>query len=170
MYAKPIPDEYRSKIFRLAADYMRDLDLRVWETMDDSAGSTVVGNTDLTSEIVRELFETMPDSIGFVHGYAPSFTFGSDPSGADRALLSFDYYLDPEPAVREVQADLEELAALNDQAKPYTLVVHVREWSDMTRVKTIVDGLSERFSIVPLDVLLNIAGQAKTFKPHFAPP
>ena len=86
--------------------------------------------------------------------------------------MSFDYYLDPSPTVEEAAADLRELAAMNHrgaaaQQLPYFLLVHVREWSDISRVQEILDLLpADDFEVVPLDTFLASAGANPTFEPH----
>jgi hypothetical protein len=42
--------------------------------------------------------------------------------------------------------------------------MHVREWSDIKRVKGILDRLGPEFELVPLDVFLKMAGKNPTFK------
>ena len=48
----------------------------------------------------------MPETKGFLNGYAPTFTADVEIS-TGRALLSFDYYLDPERSAAQAAADLE---------------------------------------------------------------
>lgn len=143
-------------------------------------GSTADGNTDLTQRVVDTYFAEFPEFTGFIHGYAPSFTFASSPlrtsssssmpgARAGRAYVSFDYYLDPAPSVEEVAADLMELSALNAQSDgaPYFLLVHVREWSDISRVQDVLNLLpAPEFEVMPLDTFLSYAGSDPTFEPH----
>ena len=49
---------------------------------------------------------------------------------------------------------LEELARINTK-RPYFLLVHVRESSDVKRVKGILDKLGRQLEIVPLDVFFD---------------
>jgi hypothetical protein len=81
-------------------------------------------------------------------------------------LLSFDYYLSPEKLENEVVADLNELAALNEE-RPYYLLMHVREYSDISRVKSILDKLGPEFEVVPLDVMMKMAADRPTFKERY---
>ena len=111
--------------------------------------------------------------LGMVHGYGPSFTFAMGGPDTDRPLLSFDYYLDPKPTPEECAADLEELAAINFAAiggsGPYFCVVHVREFSGISRVQKVLGLLdAQKFEVVPLDTFLAMASQNATFKTHFA--
>lgn len=174
MYPRAIPPNELPRVVELASGLMAELDLRVWETMDDSHGATVAGSTDLTRSVAQAYLDGMPDLLGMVHGYGPSFTFGEGgPSSSKRPLLSFDYYLDPKPSADECAADLEELAALNFGASggvgPYFCVVHVREWSGIGRVKSVLEKLDpDHFRVVPLDTLLAMASQKATFKTHYA--
>ena len=70
-------------------------------------------------------------------------------------------------------ADLEELAAINFAAiggsGPYFCVVHVREFSGISRVQKVLGLLdAQKFEVVPLDTFLAMASQNATFKTHFA--
>jgi hypothetical protein len=163
LYPKAVPEKYLGELIRMAQDLMTKLDLRVFEIMDYSQGATVEGNTELTEKVVEAYYKGMPDAIGFVNGYAPSFTFTCRNK---RPLISYDYYLSPGRSEEEAAADLEELACINSQ-RPYFLLIHVREWSDITRVKSILERLSQEFEIVPLDVFIKMAGENFTFKEKF---
>jgi len=163
LYPKAVPRQYLSKLIALARDQMKILDLRVFETMDWSEGSEMEGNTDLTKEIAGMYYDGMPEAIGFVNGYGPGYTFGSR---AGRPMVSYDYYLSPVRPEADAAADLEELATLNAK-RPYFLLVHVREYSDIKRVKGILDKLGPNFEVVPLDVFLTMAGENPTFEERF---
>lgn len=163
MYPKAIPKQYLPQAVSKARELMQQLDLNVFEIMDYSEGATVEGNSDLTREVVDAFYEGMPDAIGFVNGYAPSYTF-TVKNG--RPLLSFDYYLSETRPESEAVADLHELAAMNS-ARPYFLLLHVRQWSDIRRVKGILDKLGPEFEVVPLDLFLKMAGTTPTFKERF---
>jgi hypothetical protein len=142
---------------------MKILDLRVFETMDWSEGSEVEGNTDLTKEIVEKYYDGMPEAIGFVNGYGPGYTFAVKDG---RPFVSYDYYLSPVRPEPDAVADLKELATINSK-RPYFLLVHVREYSDVKRVKGILDKLGPEFEVVPLDVFLTMAGNDPTFEERF---
>src|SRR5690606_38656563 len=146
-------------------EIMQTLDLPVFEFMDYSEGASIEGNPDLTQSVIDDYFAGLPDAVGFINGYAPAYTFTSKDG---RALLSYDYYLSPERSEREVAADLRELAAIND-VRPYFLLMHVRQWSDITRVKAVLDQLGPAFEVVPLDVFLEMAGQNPTFENYTRP-
>jgi hypothetical protein len=105
----------------------------------------------------------MPGAIGFLNGYFASHTFAVRDN---RPFISYDYYLSAEKPEEEAAADLEELAALNSR-RPYFLLVHVRENSDVARVKAICDRLGPEFEVVPLDVFLKLAGTNPTFKERY---
>lgn len=163
MYPKAIPKKYLPEVIKIARDLMQQLDLNVFEIMDYSEGATVEGNSDLSREIVDAYYKGMPDVIGFANGYAPSYTFTSKDG---RPFISYDYYLSPTRPEADAVADLQELASINAK-RPYFLLVHVRQWSDITRVKGILDKLGPEFEVVPLDIFLKMAGNQPTFKERF---
>ena len=163
MYPKAIPRDLLPRIISMADDLDRKLDLDVFETMDYSEGATVVGNTELPKYVVDAYYQNMPGVIGFANGYAPAFTFTSRNG---RPFISFDYYLDQDRPEADVARDLEELARINT-VRPYFLLVHVREWSDIARVKSILGRLGPDFADVPLDVFMKLAGQAPTFQERY---
>jgi hypothetical protein len=131
--------------------------------MDYSEGATVEGNSDLPKSIVDLYYEGMPEAIGFVNGYAPSYTFTVRDK---KPFLSYDYYLSPTRPEDDAVADLQELAKVNAR-RPYFLLVHIRESSDIKRVKGILDKLGPGFEVVPLDVFLTMAGTEPTFEERF---
>jgi len=166
IYPKAVPPGLLPGLIAKAKEYMDVLDLRVFETMDYSEGATVEGNTELTKEVVDAYYKGMPDAIGFVNGYAPSYTFTSRNG---KPFISYDYYLSPERPEADAVADLEELAKINSK-RPYFLLVHVREYSNVKRVKGILDKLGQEFEDVALDVFLKMAGQSPTFQERFLEP
>ncbi|MCF8297750.1 MAG: hypothetical protein K9J13_09430 [Saprospiraceae bacterium] len=163
MYPKAIPAEMFPGLLDETNRLMKLLDLKVFEIMDYSEGATVEGNTELTKEVVDAYYKNMPDVIGFINGYAPAYTF------TERnkiPLVSFDYYLSPSKTEEDAVTELHELAAINKN-RPYFLLVHIREWSDITRVRDILSKLGSEFETVPLDVFLKMAGENPTFKERF---
>ena len=163
MYPKAVPPKMLPSLLDETNRLMKLLDLKVFEIMDYSEGATVEGNTELTKEVVDAYYKNMPDVIGFINGYAPAFTF------TERnkiPLVSFDYYLSRSKTEEDAVAELHELAAINKN-RPYFLLVHIREWSDVTRVKRILGKLGPEFETVPLDVFLKMAGEAPTFKERY---
>ena len=163
MYPKAVPPKMLPSLLDETNRLMKLLDLKVFEIMDYSEGATVEGNTELTKEVVDAYYKNMPDVIGFINGYAPAFTF------TERnkiPLVSFDYYLSRSKTEEDAVAELHELAAINKN-RPYFLLVHIREWSDVTRVKRILSKLGPEFETVPLDVFLKMAGETPTFKEKF---
>jgi GxGYxYP putative glycoside hydrolase C-terminal domain/GxGYxY sequence motif in domain of unknown function N-terminal len=163
MYPKAVPAALLPKAVSIADDLDRKLDINVFETMDYSEGATVVGNTELTKRVVDTYYENMPDALGFVNGYAPAFTFTSR---GGRPFVSYDYYLDQDRSEADAANDLEELARINTQ-RPYFLLIHVREWNDISRVEAILKRLGPDFVDVPLDVFLKMAGENPTFKERY---
>lgn len=166
MYPKAIPRNLLPDVIRKADELCRKLDLNVFETMDYSQGSTVVGTTDLPEYIVDDYYKYMPDMIGFMNGYSPSYTFSSQDG---RPFISYDYYLDEHRPEADATADLKELISLN-RNRPYFLLLHVREFNNIDRVKRILDQLGPDVEIVPLDIFLKLAGSQPTFKTHYMEP
>ena len=166
LYPKAVPRDTLKQLIALAREQMKVLDLRVFETMDYSEGATVEGNSDLPKSIVNMYYEGIPEAIGFVNGYAPSYTFDVKEG---KPFMSYDYYLSPERPEADAVADLQELARINPK-RPYFLLAHIRESSDIKRVKGILDKLGPDFEVVPLDVFLTMAGNDPTFKERFLDP
>jgi hypothetical protein len=165
MYPKAIPPKMLPAVLGLADSLMKKLDINIFETMDYSEGATVTGNTEIPKYIVDAYYHAMPDAIGFANGYAPAYTFASRDG---RPFISFDYYLSPDRPEADAAADLQELARLNPE-RPYFLFIHVREWSSIERVKSILDRLGPEFEVVPLDVFMKLAGQDPTFRERYYP-
>jgi len=165
MYPRAFPAAWRPKEIELARGLMARLDLRVFEIMDYAGDKTEAGENNLPRGIVDDYFRGMPDAIGFLNGYYAANTFAVRDH---RPLVSYDYYLSAQRPEAAVAADLTELAEINP-ARPYFLLVHVRENSDVARVKRICDRLGPGFEIVPLDVFLKMAGESPTFQERCLP-
>jgi hypothetical protein len=163
MYPKAFPAKWLPKEIENAKNLMEKLDLNVFEIMDYSEDKTEAGKNDLPKDIVDKYYEGMPDAIGFLNGYFASHTFTVK---NNKPFMSYDYYLSGEKSEDEAAADLKELAEVNSN-RPYFLLVHVREYSDVARVKSICDKLGQGFEILPLDVFLKMAGENPTFKEKF---
>jgi hypothetical protein len=163
VYPKAVPPRYLPKMVDLAYGLMKKLDLKVFEIMDYSEGVMVEGNSDLTREVVDAFYRGMPDAIGFANGYVQSHTFAVRDK---RPLISYDYYLAPECSEEQVTADLEELAEMN-RIRPYFLLMHVRQSSNIKRVKSILGRLGGDFEVVPLDIFMKMAGEQPTFKERY---
>jgi hypothetical protein len=163
MYPKAIPHPALPEVVAMTRRMTRDLDLPVFEFMDYSEGATVEGNSDLTKEVVDAYYTGMPEATGFINGYAPSYTFAVRDG---KPLVSYDYYLSESRPEADAAADLEELAAVNPK-RPYFLLVHIREYSDLRRTKNILDRLGAGFEVVPLDVFVKLAGESPTFEERF---
>ncbi len=165
MYPQAIPAKWRPLVIQKAYTLMKKLDLNAFETMEHSRYWQSDGvNDDLSRQVVSDYFKGMPGAIGFANGYRPAHTFAVQNG---RPFLSFDYYLSEKRDEKEAVADLQELANLNAK-RPYFLLVHVREWSDIERVKRILNQLGQDFQLVPLDVFFKLAGTEPTFKTRFA--
>jgi hypothetical protein len=108
----------------------------------------------------------MPGVIGIANGYRPAHTFAVHDG---RPFVSYDYYLGEKRDEKEAVADIQELANLNAR-RPYFLLMHVRQWSDIKRVKRILDQLGPEFEVIPLDVFLTMAGTSPTFQTRYGEP
>jgi len=108
----------------------------------------------------------MPDVLGIANGYRPAHTFVVY---GEKPFISYDYYLGEKRDEAEAAADLQELANFNP-ARPNFLLLHVREWSDIKRVKGILDRLGSGFEVVPLDLFMTMAGKNPTFMTRFGAP
>lgn len=163
MYPKAIPEDKIDEILQEAGKLMKILDLNVFEVMDYSEGATIEGNTEITENVVSAYIKNMPNILGFVNGYAPAFTFAEK---RNKPFISYDYYLSADRPVAEAVADIQELAAWNAK-RPCYLLIHVRQWSDITRVKTILDLLGSEFEIIPLDKLMMFVKKENTYSERF---
>ncbi len=163
MYPKAVPEDKLPGLIRRADTLMQQLDLRVFDIMDYSRHVPREEFADLTKPVIEAYYENMPDAIGFVNGYAPANTFYHQDG---RPLISFEYYLAPTVPEDEAAADLIELAELNDK-RPYFLLLHIRETSDVARVKSILNQLPDSFELVPLDIFLKMAGNNPTFTTRY---
>ena len=163
MYPKAVPSDLLPPLIKMADTMMKQLDLNVFAIMDYSEGATVEGNTELTRNVMDAYFKYMPDAIGFLNGYAPAYSFAVKNS---RPLVSYDYYLDPSPTEEQAANDLIELASINS-GRPYFLLMHIRQTSDVVRVKNILEKLGPEFEVVPLDIFLKMAGQNPTFEERY---
>ena len=167
MYPKAIPPEHLEAVIDSAYALMKILDLNTFEIMDHSAYWETDGvDDDLPREIIEAYVEGMPGVIGIANGYRPGHTFAVIDG---KPFISYDYYLGEKRDSNEAVADLQELATLN-AARPYFLLMHVRQWSDITRVKGILDRLGPEFEVVPLDLFLRMAAEEPTFKTRFGEP
>jgi len=165
MYPKAFPKAWLPQEIARARELMEQLDLRVFEIMDYAGDGTEAGENNLPKEIVDVYYQQMPEAIGFLNGYYASNTF----TVRDKVpFISYDYYLSAEKTEAEAAADLTELAAINTK-RPYFLLVHVRESSDVARVKAICDRLGPEIEVVPLDVFLKLAGEQPTFTERYLP-
>jgi hypothetical protein len=160
MYPKAFPKQWLPKEIEKARKAMQSLDLSVFEIMDYSGQKTEAGENNLPKDIVDAYYKGMPEAIGFLNGYYAANTFTVRDK---KPFVSYDYYLSAEKPEAEAAADLKELAEINSD-RPYFLLVHVRENSDVARVKSICDKLGSGFEVVPLDVFLKMAGENPTFK------
>jgi GxGYxYP putative glycoside hydrolase C-terminal domain/GxGYxYP_N second domain/GxGYxYP third domain/GxGYxYP_N 1st domain len=164
MYPKAIPTSLLPEIVDTAYAFMKKLDLNVFEIMDHANYWISDGyDDDLPKSIVDTYYGHMPGAIGFVSGYRPGHTFAVKDG---RPFISYDYYLSETRDEKEAAMDLEELAKLNAK-RPYFLLLHVREFSDIPRVKRILKQIGNEFEVVPLDVFLKMAGDNPTFETRY---
>ena len=164
MYPGAIPARDLSTVIGMDRKLMKQLDLRIYGIMDRSReGDRYVGNNNLPERIVNAYYHGLPEATGFLFGYGPGQTYDQR-HGVP--FLSYEYYLSPKRPEEDVVADLKELAVLNPQ-RPYYLLIHVRESSKLSRVGNILKQLGPDFEMVPLDVLVNMAGEEPTFKTRY---
>ena len=165
MYPASIPKAILPQLIGEAGDLMKRLDLRVFDIMDFTRIARPEGGTpDLDKTTVEAYYEGMPDAIGFVNGYYPAQTFTVRDG---KPFFSFDYYLSPTRSKKDAINDLIELAHVNTK-RPYFLLVHVRNFSNLRRVIEIVHELPNEFEITPLDEFLTMAGQNWNFEEWYA--
>ncbi len=163
MYPKAFPKKWLIKEIEKAAGLMKQLDINVFEIMDYSEGGTETCDNNIPKDMVDDYYKGMPDAIGFINGYRASNTFAVRDK---KPFMSYDYYLAAEKPEEEVVADLSELADINSD-RPYFLLIHVRENSDVARVKSICDKLGKDTEIIPLDIFLKMAGEMPTYKENY---
>ena len=166
MYPKSIPADKFPVLMKDARGLMAQLDLRVLEIMDYSEGNRHVGNTDLPKAVVDRYYHEFPDVLGFINGYGTARTFDLR---AGKPFISYDYYLDVDRPVTDAAADLEEMIQLNP-ARPYFLLLHIRERNSVEKVTQILGRLSEPVEVVSLDVFLKLAASDKTYQTHYQQP
>ena len=154
MYPKAIPPALLPAVVDTAYALMTKLDLNVFEIMDHATYWLTNGiDDDVPKDIVDVYFERMPGAIGIANGYRPAHTFAVNDG---KPFVSYDYYLGEKRDEKEAVADLQELANLNSN-RPYFLLMHVRQWSDIKRVKRILDQLGPDFEVVPLDIFMKMS-------------
>ena len=166
MYPNHIPADKFPLLMAEARALMAVLDEHVLEIMDNSAADGNVGNADLTKETVDRYYAAFPDVIGFINGYGPARTRDLRDT---RAMISYDYYIDPRRPREEVAADLNELIAINAK-RPYFLLVHVRESNDVNSLVEITKQLDGPVEIVPVDVFLKLAASNQTYTTRYQDP
>lgn len=160
LYPNAIPKKHLTQMLEMTSGLMKKVDLNSFEIMDYSTERKEAGISDLRKDVVDLYYEKIPNAIGFVNGYFTAQTFACR---NNRPFISYDYYLGPNKPTHEAAADLRELAHFNSD-RPYFLLVHVRQSSDVSRVKSIYDKLGEEFEIVPLDIFFKLASGSPTFK------
>jgi len=166
MYPNHIPADKFDLLMQDARKLMATLDENIMEIMDNSAADGNLGNADLTKETVDRYYAAFPDVIGFINGYGPARTRDLRDT---RALISYEYYIDPRRPRDEVAADLNELIAINAK-RPYFLLVHVRESNDVNSLVEITKQLDGPVEIVPVDVFLKLAASNKTYTTRYQLP
>ena len=165
MYPASVPPDKLPSLIEEAAALMKRLDLRVFDIMDFTRIARPEGGTpDLDRRTVDAYYAHMPDAIGFVNGYYPAQTFTVRDG---RPMLSFDYYISPTRSQEDAVRDMVELAEVNAK-RPYFLLVHVRNFSDIRRVIGMIDALPSGFEVIPLDEFLVMAGRNWNFAEQYA--
>ena len=164
MYPLAIPPRYLPGVIAMDRANMDSLDLRIYGIMErTNFGDRYVGNTNLPKRIVDAYYDGLPGATGFILGYGPSQTYDVR---HHVPFLSYEYYLSAERPAEDAVADLKELAVMNPK-RPYYLVMHVRENSGIDRVRSILNQLGPEFELVPLDVLMTMAGEDPTFRTRY---
>jgi len=163
LYPKSYPPEKLPGVLRKADTLMRRLDLHVFGIMDYTEGNRMVGNIDLSKEVVDIYYQNMPSVVGFLNGYGPANTYDFREG---RPLISYQYYVHPQKTAEQVVLDMKELAALNPK-RPYFLPVHVRESNDVQRMGKIMEVLGEEFVVVPPTDFMILAGKKPTMKKRY---
>ncbi len=167
MYPKAVPPALLHSRLQQAQADMLTLDLQQFVIFDASSATgahTVTADTNLTAAVMDAYFapDTMNSTVGFLNGYAPSFSYKYD-SSSQRSLVSFDYYLDPSRSVQDVINDLNTLARANVK-RPYFCAVHVREWSTVGKVQEVIAGLpKDQFELLPVDSFFEAANTYHTW-------
>ncbi len=163
MYPAAVPADRFPGLMREMNGLMPLMDEHTVTIMDHTDRGIPIGYFDLPKRVVDEYYANVPDTIGFINGYAAAHTFDLRNG---QAFMSYDYYLDEHRPEASAIADLDELARLNP-VRPYFLLLHVRESNSIKRVMSIMNGLEEKPEIVPLDTFLKLAASKPTFKVRY---
>ncbi|HND59914.1 MAG TPA: GxGYxYP family putative glycoside hydrolase [Opitutaceae bacterium] len=163
MYPAAVPADRFPGLMREMNELMPLMDEHTVTIMDHTDRGIPIGYFDLPKRVVDEYYANVPDTIGFINGYAAAHTFDLRNG---QAFMSYDYYLDEHRPEASAIADLDELARLNP-VRPYFLLLHVRESNSIKRVMSIMNGLEEKPEIVPLDTFLKLAASKPTFKVRY---
>jgi len=166
MYPQSVPADKFPALMKDMRALMEKLDLNVLEIMEHTEGHRRNGIANLSKEVGDRYYAEFPKVHGFISGYSAAQTFDLRDN---RPLLSYDYYLAVNCTVADAVADLDELIRLNDR-RPYFLLIHVRESNTVEKVKQIIDRLSEKVEVVPLDIFLKLAADQKTYQTRYQEP
>jgi hypothetical protein len=166
MYPQSVPADKFPALMKDMRTLMEKLDLNVLEIMEHTEGHRRNGIANLSKEVGARYYAEFPKVHGFISGYSAAQTFDLRDN---RPLLSYDYYLAVNCTVADAVADLDELIRLNDR-RPYFLLIHVRESNTVEKVKQIIDRLSEKVEVVPLDIFLKLAADQKTYQTRYQEP
>ena len=131
--------------------------------MDYSLRGRPVENFDLPKRTVDLYYQHAPNAVGFINGYYAAHTYDLRNG---QAFLSYDYYLNEQMSEADVVADLDELIRQNPK-RPYYLLIDVREWNSIKRVKSILAQLEEKPDVEPLDTFLKLAASNPTYKTYY---
>ena len=166
MYPQSVPADKFPALMRDMRALMVKLDLNVLEIMEHTEGHRRNGIANLSREVGDRYYAEFPDVHGFINGYSAAQTFDLRDR---RPLISYDYYLAVDCTVANAAADLDELIRLNDQ-RPYFLLIHIRESNTVEKVRQIIERLSEKVEVVPLDVFLKLAADRQTYQTRYQEP
>jgi hypothetical protein len=163
MYPQSVPADKFPALMKDMRALMKKLDLNVLEIMEHTEGHRNFGIANLSREVGDRYYKEFPDIIGFINGYSAAQTFDLRNG---QPLISYDYYLAVNCSVDDAVADLDELIRLNDR-RPYFLLIHIRESNTVEKVKQIIDRLSEKVEVLPLDIFLKMAADKKTYETRY---
>ncbi|MBS0631746.1 MAG: hypothetical protein JSS11_07505 [Verrucomicrobia bacterium] len=163
MYPITTPAKYFPGLMKEMREMMAAADESVVGIMDHSLHYEPVGYFDVPKRTVDLYYANVPDAIGFINGYAAAHTYDLRNG---QAFMSYDYYMDEKRSEADVVADLDELIRMNPK-RPYYLLIDVREWNSIKRIKSIMDALEEKPEIVPVDTFLKLAASNKTYQTRY---
>ena len=162
---KAVPKRHLAHMVDLAYGLMkRSGPPRVFEIMDYSQGVMVEGNSDLTRDVVQRFLRRHARCHRLCQRLYPvSHLHSAGQTAADLLRLLPCARTQRRNRSRPISASW----PASNQNRPYFLLMHVRQHSNIKKVKSILDRLGPEFKVVPLDVFLKMAGEQPTFQERF---